>query len=86
MMTTRRLLTGTYWADTVERMIRAAASSALAALTARQAGLFDVAWTAVVSVAGMAAVVSMLTSVAAGTTGDPQTAGFTTGARKGLNP
>ncbi|MFD0890496.1 holin [Streptosporangium algeriense] len=83
---TRRLLNGTYWVDTVERMIRAAASSSLAALSAKQAGLFDVAWPAVFSVAGMAAVVSMLTSIAAGTTGDPQTAGFTTGARKGVRP
>lgn len=78
---TRRLLTGAYWADTAERMTRAAASSALATLGADQIGLLDAPWGAVASVAGMAAVVSLLTSVVAGTTGDPTTAGFSTGAR-----
>lgn len=46
---------------------------------ADQLGLFDVAWPTVASVGGMAAVVSMLASIVAGTAGDPQTAGFTTG-------
>ncbi|MEU1731380.1 holin [Streptosporangium sp. NPDC020145] len=78
-MMARRLLTTAYWADTIERMVRAASSSALATLGVGQLGLLDVDWAAVASVAGMAAVVSMLTSVAAGSTGDPQTAGFTTG-------
>ncbi|MEV7006858.1 holin [Streptosporangium sp. NPDC051022] len=78
---TRRLLTGLFWMDTGERMIRAAAASALGTLGADQLGLLDVTWGPVASVAGMAAVVSLLASVVAGTTGDPTTAGFSTDTR-----
>ncbi|MEU4550383.1 holin [Nonomuraea dietziae] len=74
----RRLLTGLFWMDAGERMVRASASSALATIGADQIGILDVAWSGVASLAGLAAVVSLLTSVVAGTTGDPTTAGFTT--------
>lgn len=80
-MGNRRLLTGTFWGDAAERMIRAAAASALGLVGAEQVGLLDAAWGTVGSVSGMAAVVSLLASIVAGTGGDPQTAGFTTTTR-----
>lgn len=80
-MTRRRLLTGLFWLDAVERMIRAAASSALATIGTGAIGIFDVAWSGVASIAGLAAAVSLLTSIVAGTTGDPTTAAFTVDTR-----
>ncbi|WP_157251024.1 holin [Nonomuraea typhae] len=80
-MSQRRLLTGLFWMDAAERMIRAAASSALATIGADMVGILAVPWSAVASVAGLAAVVSLLTSIVAGTGGDPATAGFTTDTR-----
>lgn len=76
--TTRRLMTGAFWGDAIERAIRAGAASALAILGAEQIGLLDADWAATGSMAGMAAVVSLLASVAAGATTNPETAGFTT--------
>jgi hypothetical protein len=64
--------------DAVERAVRTAAQAALGIVGAGQLGVLDVDWPAVGSVAGLAAVVSLLTSVAAGRAGDPQTAGFVT--------
>ncbi len=80
-MSPRRLLTGLFWVDAGERMVGAAASSALATIGTGAIGLFDVAWLAVGSMAGMAAVLTLLASIVAGTTGDPTTAGFTTSSR-----
>ncbi|WP_143591551.1 holin [Thermoactinospora rubra] len=77
-MTTRRLLTGHFWGDALERMIRAAASSALATIGTGAVGILDVAWPAVGSIAAGAAAASLLASIVAGTTTDPETAGFTT--------
>lgn len=62
-------------------MVGVAASSALATIGTGAVGLFDVAWPTIGSMAGMAAVVSLLVSIVAGTTGDPTTAGFTTSTR-----
>lgn len=78
---TRRLLTGLFWLDAVERMVRAAASSALATIGTGALGIFDVAWSGVASIAGLAAAVSLLTSIVAGSKGDPVTAGFATDTR-----
>ncbi|MFI9552662.1 holin [Nonomuraea endophytica] len=80
-MSQRRLLTGLFWMDTSERMVRAAASSALATITADMVGILDVPWGTIASVAGLASVVSLLVSIVAGTGGDPATAGFTTDTR-----
>lgn len=76
----RQIWTGTWWVDAAERVVGAASSSALALLTADGLGLLAVEWGTVASVAGLAAVVSLLKSIVAGTTGDPGTAGFTTSA------
>lgn len=67
-----------FWSDTFERAVRTAAQAALGIVGAGQLGLLDVEWPTVGSVAGLAAVVSLLTSLAAGGSGDPSTAGFTT--------
>ncbi|MBP2704380.1 holin [Microbispora sp. RL4-1S] len=67
--------------DTIERAVRTAAQAALGVVGAGQLGLLDVDWGTTGSVAGLAAVVSVLTSIAAGRTGDPQTAGFVTSRR-----
>lgn len=64
--------------DAVERAVRTAAQAALGVVGAGTMGLLDVDWATVGSVAGLAAVVSVLTSVAAGFRGDPETAGFVT--------
>lgn len=57
------MLTKSFWAQALERAIKTAAQAALALLTANQTGLLDVDWTAVASVAGLAAVASVLTSL-----------------------
>ncbi|WP_062435012.1 holin [Herbidospora daliensis] len=75
----RKLVSGLFWVDAVERTVGAAASASLALLTANGLGVLDVDWGAIGSVAGMAAIVSLLKSLVAGSTGDPETAGFTTG-------
>lgn len=80
-MSVRRWATGAFWADTFERAVRTAAQAALGIVGAGQLGLFEVDWAAVGSVAGLAAVVSLLMSFAAGGTGDATSAGFTTSVR-----
>jgi hypothetical protein len=77
----RRLLTTEFWGDAIERMVRAGASSALATIGTGTIGILDIAWPAVGSIAAGAAVVSLLMSIVAGSTGDPATAGFTVDTR-----
>ncbi|MFB4273018.1 holin [Nonomuraea sp. GTA35] len=77
----RRLMTGQFWGDTIERMVRAGASSALATIGTDRIGILDIAWPGVGSIAAGAAAVSLLMSIVAGTSGDPTTAGFTTSSR-----
>lgn len=78
----RPLLTGRFWGDALERAISAGAASLLAAVGAGGLGLLDADWGLAGSLAGMAAVVSILKSVVASVTTDPETAGFTTTARR----
>ena len=60
-----------FWKDALERAVRTAAQAAVALLTAGATGLLDVDWVQVASVSGLAAVVSVLTSVGSGAvTGD----------------
>lgn len=63
-----------FWADSTERAIKTAAQSALGVLGAGALGVLDVDWANLGSVAALATVVSLLTSVASGTKGDPNTA------------
>jgi hypothetical protein len=74
----KRWMTGAYWGDVSERMVRAAASTALGLIGTGAIGVLDVPWPAIGSAAGLAAVVSLLASIVAGAGGDPGTAGFVT--------
>lgn len=60
------LLSGSFWAQTAERAVKTFAQAAIALLTGDGLGLLTVDWKHVASVAGLAAVVSVLTSVASG--------------------
>lgn len=52
-----------FWEYSTERAVKTFAQSALAFLGAGTAGLFAIDWAALVSVAGLAALLSLLTSV-----------------------
>jgi hypothetical protein len=71
------LWTRGFWFDTAERCTKTAAQSLIATL-ALGTGLLDVDWTASVSVAALATVLSLLTSVASAGVGDPRTASLVT--------
>lgn len=60
------LVSGSFWAQTVERAVKTFAQAAIALLTGQGLGLLAVDWKHVLSVAGLAAVVSVLTSVGSG--------------------
>ena len=57
------IFTAAFWAYAGERAIKTVAQSGLATLGAGVVGLFDVDWIAVGSIAALAGVVSLLTSV-----------------------
>lgn len=58
-----------FWIDAAERAIKTFAQAAVAILTADAVGLIGVDYIQLLSIAGLAAVVSLLTSVASGSTG-----------------
>jgi hypothetical protein len=60
------LVTGSFWSQTVERAVKTFAQAAVALLTGDGLGLLSVDWQNVASVAGLAALVSVLTSVGSG--------------------
>jgi hypothetical protein len=60
------LVSGAFWAQSAERAVKTFAQSAIALLTGQGIGLLDINWMHVFSVAGLAAVVSVLTSVGSG--------------------
>ena len=65
-----------FWLAALERAVKTFAQAAVAIITAGDTGLLDVDWVQVASVSGLAAVVSVLTSVASGTSnGEPSLAG-----------
>ena len=53
-----------FWIDTVDRAVATVAQAGVAALTANVTGIMDVDWVQILSVAGLAGAVSVLTSVA----------------------
>lgn len=53
-----------FWVDSFDRALSTVAQAAVAVLTANVTGLLDVDWVQIVSVAGLAGAVSVLTSVA----------------------
>lgn len=60
-----------FWVATAERAVKTAAQAAAAMLVAAGTGLLDTDWVAAASVAGMAAVLSVLTSVGSAGVGVP---------------
>ncbi len=64
----------TFWKDTAERAIKTFAQSFVASL-AVGTGLLDVDWLNALSIAGLATVISVFTSIGSGTVGD-QSASF----------
>lgn len=55
--------TGVFWKDAVERCLKTAAQVFATVLLAAGTGLLDTDWKAAASAAGMAAVISLVTSV-----------------------
>ena len=53
-----------FWTDTADRAVATVAQAAVATLTAGATGLLEVDWVGIGSIAGLAGVVSVLTSVA----------------------
>jgi hypothetical protein len=60
-----------FWRATAERAVKTFAQSLVAVLSAGQLGLFDVEWLTVLSTAGMATVLSLLSSLASTQVGEP---------------
>lgn len=72
------MFTKKFWADAAERSVKTAAQTSVALLTADGVlGLLDVDWGQGASVVGLAALVSVLTSVASAPAGTAGTASLT---------
>lgn len=54
---------GQFWIDTFDRAVATFAQSAVGVLVVDKVGVLDVDWTQTLSVAGLSALVSVLTSV-----------------------
>lgn len=59
-----------FWLDTAERAVKTFAQTAIATLSAGSTGLLNVDWPALLSVAGLAALLSVLTSVVSAGSGN----------------
>ncbi|UOY03376.1 holin [Blastococcus sp. PRF04-17] len=68
-MTVHSLFSRKFWIATAERAIRSFAASLASLLTASGTGLLETSWGEKVSVAGMAALVSILLAIGGGTFG-----------------
>lgn len=65
------IFTTNFWTATLERAIKTFAQSAAALLAGDGLGILDIDWVTVLSVAALATVVSVLTSVASAPIGAP---------------
>lgn len=63
-MTRPEMTTGRFWAATGERAVKTAAQTAVALIGTGAVGVLDVDWQQIASVSALAAVVSVLTSLA----------------------
>ena len=68
------MFTITFWKDAAERAIRTAAQALLALWATDISGVLEVDWTQAGSVAALAAVTSVLMSIASTGRGNPETA------------
>lgn len=66
-----------FWVDVVERAVKTFAQAAVAVLGADASGVLDVDFVAVLSVAGLAALVSVATSIGSAPLSNPGTASLT---------
>jgi hypothetical protein len=64
------MFAGHFWKATAERAVKSFAQSLLAILSASSLGLLDVDWVTCLSTAGMATVLSVLTSIGSTRIGD----------------
>lgn len=64
------MFTKTFLKDTAERAVKTFAQSMVAVMTAGATGVLDVDWKNAVSVALLATLVSVFTSIGSGTVGD----------------
>lgn len=67
------LATKKFWLHTAERALKTAAQTAAGLMSANGMGILDVDWPALASVAGLAFLYSVLTSVASVPIGDDST-------------
>ena len=65
------MFTRAFWTATTERAIKTLAQTAAALAGGAGLGLLDIDWIAVGSISGLAAIVSVLTSVASAGVGGP---------------
>jgi hypothetical protein len=65
------MLTLTFWKDAAERAVKTFCQALVAVLGAGSVGLLNVPWLTSLSTAGMAAVLSLLTSVGSAPLGKP---------------
>jgi len=70
------MLTLAFWSDTFERALRTFAQGMLGTVTAGGIGILDVDWGQAASIGGLAAAVSVLTSVVASGVGEKGSASF----------
>lgn len=54
----------TFWRDAIERLVKTIAQTMVAVLSAGATGLMDINWVSLLSVSGLAGLVSLLTSIA----------------------
>ncbi|WP_285009500.1 holin [Lactococcus formosensis] len=64
------MFTKTFWKDTAERAVKTFAQSMVAVMTVGATGVLDVDWKNTVSVALLATLVSIFTSIGSGYVGD----------------
>lgn len=64
------LTTGSFWAQTIERAVKTLAQTAVATISGNAVGLLDLDLVQVASVSGLAALLSVLTSIGSGSVGD----------------
>ena len=80
------LWTARFWKDSAERAVKTFAQALAAALSAGAAGLLSVPWTDALSIAGMATVLSFLTSVGGMNVGEKGAASMVTATAPASEP